>query len=94
MDTDNQNCTEDSAYPVAMCWKVVEMSDGGEIEMWGDGTQTRSFLYIDECLEGVRRLMESDFKGPVNIGSDEMVSINQLAESLFPQRQTLHQVVQ
>ena len=48
--------------------------------VWGDGQQTRSFLYIDECLEGVRRLMESDFIGPVNIGSDEMVSINQLAE--------------
>ena len=54
-------------------------TDGGEIEMWGDGEQTRSFLYIDECLEGVRRLMESDFMGPVNIGSDEMVSINELA---------------
>ncbi len=48
--------------------------------MWGDGTQTRSFLYIDECLEGVRRLMESDYMEPVNIGSDEMVPINQLAE--------------
>ncbi|SVC45051.1 uncharacterized protein METZ01_LOCUS297905 [marine metagenome] len=66
--------------PAAMCRKVAETPDGGEIEMWGDGTQTRSFLYIDECLEGVRRLMESDFIGPVNIGSDEMVSINQLAE--------------
>ena len=66
--------------PAAMCRKVAETPDGGEIEMWGDGTQTRSFLYIDECLEGVRRLMETDFIGPVNIGSDEMVSINQLAE--------------
>ena len=66
--------------PAAMCRKVAESPEGGEIEMWGDGTQTRSFLYIDECLEGVRRLMESDFIGPVNIGSDEMVSINQLAE--------------
>lgn len=66
--------------PAAMCRKVAETSDGGEIEMWGDGTQTRSFLYIDECLEGVRRLMESDYMEPVNIGSDEMVSINQLAE--------------
>lgn len=47
--------------------------------MWGDGLQTRSFLYIDECLEGIRRLMESDFIGPVNIGSEEMVTINQLA---------------
>ena len=50
------------------------------MEMWGDGKQTRSFLYIDECLEGVRRLMQSDFTGPVNIGSEEMVTINQLAE--------------
>ena len=53
---------------------------GGEIEIWGDGVQTRSFLYIDECVEGVRRLMESSFQGPVNIGSEEMVTINQLAE--------------
>lgn len=66
--------------PAAFCRKVAEISDGGEIEMWGDGEQTRSFLYVDECLEGVRRLMESDFMGPVNIGSNEMVSINQLAE--------------
>ena len=66
--------------PAAMCRKVAETPDGGEIEMWGDGTQTRSFLYIDECLEGVRRLVESDFMDPVNIGSDEMVSINRLAE--------------
>lgn len=66
--------------PAAMCRKVAEATDGGTIEIWGDGNQTRSFLYIDECLEGVRRLMESDFTGPVNIGSDEMVTINQLAE--------------
>jgi GDP-D-mannose 3',5'-epimerase len=51
--------------------------------MWGDGFQTRSFLYIDECLEGIRRLMASDFTGPVNIGSEEMVSINQLAEMIM-----------
>jgi nucleoside-diphosphate-sugar epimerase len=67
--------------PAAMCRKVAEAIDGGEIEIWGDGKQTRSFLYIDECLEGVRRLMDSkDFKGPVNIGSDEMVTINKLSE--------------
>jgi GDP-D-mannose 3', 5'-epimerase len=66
--------------PAAMCRKVIETSDGGTMEMWGDGKQTRSFLYIDECLEGVRRLMASDFLGPVNIGSEEMVTINQLAE--------------
>ena len=65
--------------PAAICRKVAEIPDGGEIEMWGDGEQTRSFLYVDECLEGVRRLMSSDFLGPVNIGSDEMISINNLA---------------
>lgn len=66
--------------PAAMCRKVAVAKDGGEIEIWGDGKQTRSFLYIDECLEGVRRLMDSEtFHGPVNIGSDEMVTINQLA---------------
>ena len=69
--------------PAAMCRKVSETPDGGEIEMWGDGKQTRSFLYIDECLEAVRRLMESDFPGPVNIGSEEMVSINRLAEMVM-----------
>src|SRR5271165_7550798 len=67
--------------PAAICRKVAEGS--GEIEIWGDGKQTRSFLYIDECVEGVRRLMESDFAGPVNIGSEEMVSINQLAETVM-----------
>ena len=66
--------------PAAVCRKVAEARDGGEIEIWGDGLQTRSFLYVDECLEAVRRLMESDFEGPVNIGSEEMVTINQLAE--------------
>jgi GDP-D-mannose 3', 5'-epimerase len=65
--------------PAAFCRKVAEVSDGDTIEMWGDGKQTRSFLYIDECLEGVRRLMLSDWTGPVNIGSEEMVSINKLA---------------
>jgi nucleoside-diphosphate-sugar epimerase len=66
--------------PAAMCRKVAEILDGGEIEVWGDGQQTRSFLYIDECVEGVLRLMRSDFKEPVNIGSEEMVTINQLAQ--------------
>lgn len=69
--------------PAAFCRKVAETPDGGTIEMWGDGNQTRSFLYIDECLEGVRRLMESDFTGPVNIGSEEMVTINQLADMIM-----------
>ena len=66
--------------PAAVCRKVAEAPEGGEIEIWGDGLQTRSFLYIDECLEAVSRLMDSDFAGPVNIGSEEMVTINQLAE--------------
>ncbi len=65
--------------PAAICRKVAEADNGGAMEIWGDGKQTRSFLYIDECLEGVRRLMESNSAGPVNIGSDEMVSINLLA---------------
>lgn len=69
--------------PLAICRKVAEAPDGGEIEIWGDGKQTRSFLYIDECLEGVRRLMDSDFTGPINIGSEEMVSINQLAKMVM-----------
>lgn len=64
--------------PAAFCRKVAEVNSGDTIEMWGDGEQTRSFLYIDECLDGIRRLMESDFTGPFNIGSEEMVSINQL----------------
>jgi GDP-D-mannose 3',5'-epimerase len=62
--------------PAAICRKVIEATD--TIDIWGDGLQTRSFLYIDECVEGVRRLMQSDFQGPVNIGSDEMVTINDL----------------
>ena len=66
--------------PAAMCRKVAETPDGGEIEVWGDGKQTRSFLYIDECIEGVLRLIRSDFEGPVNIGSEEMIAINDLAK--------------
>jgi len=65
--------------PAALCRKVAEADKDGEIEIWGDGKQTRSFLYIDECIEGIRRLMESGFTGPVNIGSEEMVTINGLA---------------
>ena len=64
--------------PAAICRKIASVGDGGTIEIWGDGTQTRSFLYIDECVEATLRLMRSDFEGPVNIGSDEMVSINEL----------------
>ncbi len=66
--------------PAAIARKVAEAEDGMSIEIWGDGKQTRSFLYIDECVEGVHRLMQSDdFHGPVNIGSDQLVSINELA---------------
>ena len=68
--------------PAALCRKVAEANHGGEIEIWGDGKQTRSFLYIDECLEAVSRLMQSDFQGPVNIGSEEMITINGLAEMI------------
>jgi len=66
--------------PAAICRKVAMARSGDEIEIWGDGSQTRSFLYIDECLEGTIRLTRSNFAGPVNIGSDEMVSINQLVD--------------
>lgn len=69
--------------PAALCRKVAMVPNGGEIEIWGDGKQTRSFLYIDECLEGTLRLIRSDFSGPVNIGSEEMVTINQLAEMIM-----------
>ena len=64
--------------PAAICRKVINST--GEIEIFGDGTQTRSFLYIDECIEGIIRLMNSDFSGPVNIGSDQMVTINKLVD--------------
>ena len=66
--------------PAAICRKVAMGETGSEIEIWGDGKQTRSFLYIDECLTAVRKLMDSEFSGPVNIGSEEMVSINQLVD--------------
>jgi len=69
--------------PAAFCRKVAEAANGGEIEMWGDGKQTRSFLYIDECLEGIRKLMDSNFVDPVNIGSEEMITINALAEMIM-----------
>ena len=135
LDTDNPNCSEDSAYPAmpdseygweklfsehlylafhrnyglnvriarfhnifgpegtyaggrekapaALCRKVALTPDGGVIDVWGDGKQTRSFLYIDECLSGIRKLMDSEFSGPVNIGSEEMISINNLAQMII-----------
>ncbi|MGH8050670.1 MAG: NAD-dependent epimerase/dehydratase family protein [Arenimonas sp.] len=69
--------------PAALCRKVAMTLDGDVIEMWGDGKQTRSFLYVDECVEATLRLMRSDFAGPVNIGSEEMVSINQFADMIM-----------
>ena len=66
--------------PAAICRKVAMARSGDEIEIWGDGQQTRSFLYIDECLEGTTRLLRSRFAGPVNIGSEEMVTINNLVD--------------
>ena len=69
--------------PAALCRKVAQSDEGGVIEVWGDGLQTRSFLYIDECVEAVRRLVDSDLEGPVNIGSEEMISINNLAKLII-----------
>jgi nucleoside-diphosphate-sugar epimerase len=69
--------------PAAICRKVAEAADGGVIEIWGDGLQTRSFLFIEECLEGSVRLMRSDWSGPVNIGSDQLISINGLAQMVM-----------
>ena len=69
--------------PAALCRKIAMAPDGGSIDIWGDGQQTRSFLYVDECVEGTIRLMRSKFMGPVNIGSEEMVTINQLADMIM-----------
>ncbi len=66
--------------PAAICRKVAEAKDGGQVEIWGPGQQTRSFLHVSECVEAVYRLMQSDFSGPVNIGSEEMISINNFAK--------------
>ena len=68
--------------PAALCRKIAQAQNGGEIEIWGDGGQTRSFLYIDECVEGTLRLMRSEWTGPVNIGSEEMVTIDKLVETI------------
>jgi len=69
--------------PAALCRKVSEAVDGDVIEVWGDGLQTRSFLYIDECIDGILKLTRSDFEGPVNIGSEEMISINDFAQMII-----------
>lgn len=65
--------------PAALCRKIAKAEPGSSIDVWGDGKQTRSFLYVDECVEAIRRMMEGPFQGPLNIGSEEMVSINRLA---------------
>ncbi|MBS1618484.1 MAG: NAD-dependent epimerase/dehydratase family protein, partial [Bacteroidetes bacterium] len=67
----------------AICRKVIQAPQGGEIQIWGDGQQTRSFLYIDECLDGIDRLIRSDMSEPVNIGSSEMISIQDLAKMVI-----------
>ena len=69
--------------PAALCRKVAETPEKGEFEIWGDGKQTRSFLFVEECLEGIRRLVNSEFAGPVNIGSEEMVTISELADKII-----------
>lgn len=66
--------------PAAICRKVARAEDGGQVEIWGDGLQTRSFCHIDDCVEGIRRLMDSDYQAPLNLGTDRMVTINELAE--------------
>ncbi len=65
--------------PAAICRKVAQAESGGTIDIWGDGEQTRSFCYIDDCVEGIFRLMRSDWAEPLNLGTDEMISINELA---------------
>jgi nucleoside-diphosphate-sugar epimerase len=69
--------------PAALCRKVAKAEDGGEIEIWGDGEQTRSFCYIDDCVEGIYRIMQSDYRAPLNLGTDRLVSINELAELII-----------
>src|SRR5208337_6430 len=66
--------------PAAISRKVAMVPDGGEIEVWGDGEQTRSFMYVDDCVEGLCRLMASDYREPLNLGTDQMVSINELVD--------------
>jgi len=68
--------------PAAICRKVALAPDGGEIEVWGDGEQTRSFMYIDDCVEGIYRIMHSDHPGPLNLGTDELVTINGLVDMI------------
>lgn len=69
--------------PAALCRKVLEAQDGGTIDVWGTGEQTRSFLYINECIEGIIKLVKSNFSGPVNLGSEEMISINNFTKMII-----------
>ena len=69
--------------PAALCRKVAATTDGGVIDIWGDGEQTRSFCFIDDCVEGILRLMDSDYTLPLNLGTDRMVTINELAEIII-----------
>jgi GDP-D-mannose 3',5'-epimerase len=69
--------------PAALCRKVAQAEDGGSIDIWGDGLQTRSFCYIDDCIEGIYRLMSSDYQQPLNLGTERMVTINELAEIII-----------
>lgn len=69
--------------PAALCRKVAQVEDGGSIEVWGDGEQTRSFCYVDDCVEGIYKIMQSDHSSPINLGTDRMVTINQLAETVI-----------
>src|SRR6267154_1947168 len=66
--------------PAAICRKVALLADGSEIEIWGDGMQTRSFMYIDDCIEGIYRIMRSDHSAPLNLGTDELVSVDELVD--------------
>lgn len=75
-------CGGKEKAPAALCRKIAETKNSS-IDVWGDGQQTRSFLYIDECVDAVRRLVQSDFSGPVNIGSEEMIKINDLAKMII-----------
>lgn len=69
--------------PAALCRKVAAAPNGGEIEIWGDGEQTRSFCYVDDCVEGIYRIMQSDYTGPLNLGRDDLFSINDLARLII-----------
>jgi len=75
--------TEKAKAPAALCRKVSQAKDGESIEVWGDGLQTRSFMWVDDCITGVRKLMDSDCSFPINIGSDELIAINDLAQMII-----------